>query len=474
MALGLSVAGVLLRRPWHDELFTLELARRPVGAILAALKLDSGPPGHYLLARCLEVLGLSGIVWLRLLSAVAVAAAVALLATVATRRWGAAAGWIAAGALVVHPVVLLAGVEGRAYGLLFLATAMVVALLEPGLTRRRAVGLAVVLAASCWVHSLGLVLCGAVLAAGALLAPGERRRVWAAAAAGLALQLPWVPVMLLQPREALEWMASLMRSPGAHLVLTPLGAASPSVDLSRWLELRPALPGLWWVAPIVGAVALIAGLTAPERRPLAALWAVPAGVVVGASLTVRPVYFPGRGDVLWVGAAVLMLAAMLARAGRVGVVVGAVLLLLGAGGVVRTLEGWHQAPRGPAADVASVLERFVEPGDVVVTTGWWGLDVRWALANHARELTWMTFPLETGRHPGWYSDREVGHDDGKALLDRLRPTIDSGARVWLLRSPPLASDRQLDEVAVSLGLVPRAAGGPLWQLWGPPARRSSD
>lgn len=473
MTLGLSLAGVLLRRPWHDELFTLELAHRSVRGILAALKFDSGPPGHYLLARCLEVLGLSGIVWLRLVSAVAVAAAVALLAAVATRRWGATAGWIAAGVLVVHPVVLLAGVEGRAYGLLFLASALVVALLEPGLTRRRAVGLAVVLAGSCWMHSLGLVLCGAVLVAGALLVPGERRRAWAAAAVGLALQLPWVPVMVWQPSESLEWMASLMRSSGAHLVLTPLGAASPSLDLSRWLELRPALPGLWWVAPIVGAVALIVGLRAAECRPLAALWAVPALAVVGASLALRPVYFPGRGDVLWVGAAVLILAVVLARAGRVGVVVGAVLLILGAGGVVRTLEGWHEASRGPAADVASVLERFVEPGDVVVTTGWWGLDVRWALAGRARDLTWMTFPLEAGRHPGWYSDREVGQYDPRVLLDRLRHGVEPGANVWLLRSPPLASDRQLDDVVTSLGLVPRAAGGPLWQLWGPPAHRGT-
>ncbi len=470
LTLGLSVAGVLLRRPWHDELFTLELARRPVGAILAALKLDSGPPGHYLLARCLEVLGLSGIVWLRVLSALAVAAAVAILSIVAARRWGTTAGWLAAGFLVLNPVVLLAGVEGRAYGLLFLASAIVVALVEPGLTRARAVILAVVLAASCWVHSLGLVLCGTVLVAGALLAPAERKRAWSAAAAGLALQLPWVPVMVQQPRESLEWMASLMRSPSLRLLVTPLAVASPSVDLARWLELRPALAGLWWLAPIMGAVALIMGLKVSERRLVTLLWAVPAVVVVGASLLLRPLYFPGRGDVLWVGAAVLMLAALLAGAGRVGMVVGIVLLALGAGGTARTLQSWHRTPQGPATDVAGVLERLVEPGDVVVTTGWWGLDVRWEMVQKGRKLTWMTFPLEAGRHPGWYSDGELRRGDGRALLDRLRQTVDTGARVWLLRSPPLTSDRQLDEVVNSLGLVPRAAGGPLWQLWGPSAQ----
>ncbi|HQR46380.1 MAG TPA: hypothetical protein PK598_10250, partial [Thermoanaerobaculia bacterium] len=54
-AIALGVAArcyLLLERPlWADEIFTLGLARRRVAGIVEALRVDSGPPLHYLLAR---------------------------------------------------------------------------------------------------------------------------------------------------------------------------------------------------------------------------------------------------------------------------------------------------------------------------------------------------------------------------------------------------------------------------------------
>ncbi len=476
VALLLGVTGALVRRPWHDELYTLELARRPVAAILEALSLDSGPPGHYLVARLFELAGLGGITPLRLLSAVAVAVAVALLAGFASHRWGPAAGWIAAAFLAVHPVTLLAATEARAYGLLFLASAVAaLSLAGDGPGRRRAVLLGAVLALACWVHALGLVLCLAVAAGTALLGRPGRTRVLGAVAAGLALQLPWLPVMLHQPPEAVAWMARIAREDGIRLLLAPLAAASPSADLSPWLGLEPAVPRLWWLAPLAGGLALAAGLAARDRRPLAVVWITAGGALLGGTFLLRPVYCPGRGDVLFTGAAVLLLAAALASRPRAGVVAAVLLAGLGAWGAGLTLTGWRTKPPGPEEGIAVALTRLAAPGDVVVTTAWWGLDVRWAMGQAGRGLEWLTFPLEAGKHPGWYDDGEAGPGTAAALLERLRREASGGRRVWIVRSPPLASDRRLDVVVGALGLVPRDFGPTgLWQLWGPaPVRRGS-
>ncbi len=466
--IGLGLTGALVRRPWHDELYTLELARRPVRAILEALRFDSGPPGHYLLARVLDVAGLGGIVPVRLLSVLAVALAVGLLVETARRRWGRGAAWIAAALLALHPVVLLASVEARAYGLLFLAAAAVVTLLEGELDGRRAALLALILASACWVHSLGLVLTGAVLVAGFLRETGQRLRVWGACGVALVLQLPWLPVMLRQPAAALAWMERVLRHAGARFVLTPLAVASPSADLSPWLDVRCAFGVLWWVAPVMGAFAVAAGIGDARRRPLVLSWLAPAAVLLAASMLLRPVYFPGRGDVLWTGAAVSLLAVGLVRMRRGGVVVALLLAAAGAGGAVLTIGGWHAAPPGPAETLAGTLQRFVRPGDVVVTTAWWGLDVRWAMGETGRQLDWLTFPPSAGRHPGWYDDREADPSAARDLLRLLEPARARGTGIWLVRSPALPSDRMLDGPAAALGLVPRVVDPDgLWQVWGP-------
>ncbi len=465
--LVVGLAGALVRRPWHDELYTLELARRPARAILEALVLDSGPPGHYLLAHVLSAAGLEGILWVRLLSVLSAAAAVAVLAVAAHRRWGERCGWLAAGLLAVHPVVLLAAVEARAYGILLLCGAAAVALLRNDLSASGTVALGAALALACWVHSLGLVLCFALLPAGALLARQARLRTWAAAAAALALHLPWIPVMARQPAEALEWMARVVREGGPRLAALPLAAASPLVDLSPWLDIRAPLPGTWWAASLLGLAALLTAAARTDERPLALLWGGAGAVVLAASFTLRPVYFPGRGDALWVGAAALLMAALLARLGRMGILLAAILVLAGGTAGLRTLALWRSQPEGPAAQAAHTLASLTRPGDLVITTGWWGLDVRWAMGREGRELEWRTFPPAAGLHPGWYSDREADPTAVEALLEQLAPRAAAGRRIWLLRSPPLPSDRLLDGVVVALGLTPRATGGPLWQIWGP-------
>jgi hypothetical protein len=63
--LGLALAALLprvlaaiVRPPWHGEYFTVWAAGLPLNELIAALRLDSGPPLPYVLVRILTFLGL--------------------------------------------------------------------------------------------------------------------------------------------------------------------------------------------------------------------------------------------------------------------------------------------------------------------------------------------------------------------------------------------------------------------------------
>ncbi|MEW6336657.1 MAG: hypothetical protein AB1625_04570, partial [Acidobacteriota bacterium] len=58
VALLLRAAAAAIRAPWHDEYFTAWAASIPWPDLLAALRVDSGPPLPYVLVRIGSVAGL--------------------------------------------------------------------------------------------------------------------------------------------------------------------------------------------------------------------------------------------------------------------------------------------------------------------------------------------------------------------------------------------------------------------------------
>jgi len=467
---ALGVAGSVVRQPWHDELYSLHLAGQSAPDILEALRVDSGPPGHYLVCRAVYLLGGQTVFWLRLPSVLAACLA-AFLVVVAAARLGPRTAWAAAALTAFHPLLLAAAVEARGYALLLAAAAAVSLMLASELGRRRAVGLALLLAAACWSHSLGVVLTGAVAVAAAAWDAASRRRAWLAVVAALASHLPWVPVMAAQPEASLVWMQRGWEEVPQWLRwLLPAAGTSPVSDVSLWVDLPPAVPAvvavgaLLWLALVAGA-----GWRRSDHIRLLLLWASAGLVLVVVSVVARPVYAPGRAEMAWLPAALLLAAAGGVRWRRWGV--SAVAVLAGAGALVGigAISAWASSPPPPEQAVARALAGAA-PGDVVVTTGWWSLRVRHALGGRAGRLDWRSWPPSAARHPGWY-------DDGEALLERgaadelaceLSVAQSRGAKVWLVRSPGLASDRLLDLVAGRLGLMPRAGEAPLWEVWGPP------
>lgn len=472
--LVLGAAGVLLRAPWHDELYTAELARRSLAGIVSALRLDSGPPGHYVIARLLADLGAGSVRWLRLPSLLGVVVGAAVLVR-AAGRITPAASWPAAVLLAAQPLLLAAAAEARSYGLLFAAVAGIVLLLTRPLEPRRALALAGLLAVAGWLHALGLVVAGAVFVAGFWLPRAERRRLWLAVLAALLLVLPWLPVMTRQPAAAVAWMRGAWEALPWWRWLLPLVEPAPGITLAPG-ALAFALPLV--VAAAAAAVWLTlvgAGLGRGGRvAALGVLWGASGAVLLAATAAWRPLWATGRSVLVIVPAALVIGAAGAARLRRVGWL--AVGLLAVAGFTVDGLwlAAWTRPAPDPALPAARALAAAA-PGDVVVVTGWWYLDVRHALGQRRDRLEWLTFPAEERTHPGWYDDglalsaaREL-----PVLQARLERARRDGHGVWLLRSPKLPSDAMLTPLTGALGLVPRAAERPYWELWGPPPSRPS-
>ncbi len=466
--LVLGGAALLLRSPWHDELYTAELAGRSAADILRALRLDSGPPGHYLVAWLLTRLGAGSVLWLRLPSLLGVVVGAVFVVRAAGRVVPTAA-WPAAALLAAHPLLLAAAAEARAYGLLFAVVAGAVLLLTGPLDHRRTVALAILLAAAGWLHALGLVVAGAVFVAGFWRPPSERHRVWLAVLAALLLMLPWLPVMTGQPVAAVAWMHGAWVSLPWWRWLLPLMEPAPGTTVAAGAT-APVLPAAVVAVTAVVWLVLVAAGAGRSRRVagLAALWAAAAAALLAVTAAGRPVWAAGRSALVVLPAAVVVASVGAVRLRRLGwLAVG----VLAAGGLAVDgvwISGWAGPAPDPAAGAARVLAAAA-PGDVVVVTGWWYLDVRHALGSRRDGLQWLTFPAVEADHPGWYDDglARVAAGELPVLQARLAEAQEQGHAVWLLRSPSLSSDAMLTPLAGALGLVPWAGEKPYWELWGP-------
>ena len=124
-----ALSGACLRPVWHDELYTLALARLPIGQLLSALVVDSGPPLHYLICHGLFVLvgwpegSMLGTLLVRLPSVLAFA--VLPWVVWKARPVGRRAGPWGPLLVVFWLPLVYCGTEARSYALLALVNAIV-------------------------------------------------------------------------------------------------------------------------------------------------------------------------------------------------------------------------------------------------------------------------------------------------------------------------------------------------------------
>jgi mannosyltransferase len=314
---GIAAAGAVLRlallarQPLgYDEDFTAAVVVRPLGEMLNVVSRDSAPPLFYVAEWLVAQLSRDAAA-LRLVPALAGIALIPLLAALARRVAGDAAGLWAAAFAAVLPATLLVSLNARMYapaGTLVVAAALLGwrAVERPSAARWAAYGLAG--AAAVWTDYFAAPALLGVLAALACLRPPRRTLAAAAVATGAAIAAiaPW----LLAAREQLGHAGQGFWTPpfGPTSVAGTLAQLFAGPPIDPGVPGREILQGLQVAAILAGCGALLAAAAAVRRMPAAGpgrraalfLPAACGGVVLLAAAGVwRPLFEARYAGIMW-------------------------------------------------------------------------------------------------------------------------------------------------------------------------------
>jgi hypothetical protein len=353
---------LVVREPFFDELFTLWMAAKPLGEILPALRLDSGPPLYYLVARFTDLGAL------RLLSlAFATAGFVALILW---RSLGPIR-LVAAALLAVYPPAVIYAADARAYAMCAALIGVAVLLVDA----KRPFAAAAALVVAAYAHFLAVLFLPILLLRG-------RRGAAALVAAGLAF-VPGAWLALSQPEEALAWQT-------AEHPLSALFSLSFVGNYPESLLRTPPQIVVWTIA----GVTLVALSRAWRFAPYVL---IPIAGAVVLAISGRDVYTPLRFESLLAVPLVLWLADSLSRWRRSAAVALAVVLVAGAGFTLwRGGAAFYAAPQNRWVAMVRTAEKIARRGEPLVVTGYYVLPAAVTL-----DRPFVAMPPEQLAHPGW-------------------------------------------------------------------------
>jgi mannosyltransferase len=396
---------------WIDEGLSVGIAHHPFLDIPGLLNQDGSPPLYYLLLH----------VWMgwfgdseRATHALSIVFALACIPTAwwaGTTLFGRTTGWICAGLAAIDPYLTAYGEETRMYTLLAFLSVLATLAYVRGVVdgRRRWLPLLVgALAAMLYTHNWALFYCVGLAVATVLFARAHAREGAIAAAATLVLYAPWIPTLLDQVQHT---GAPWSRAPSLHaLLLAPGGVLAGD-------------------APLVAfALAAGIGLAAVRRRDVvyALGTSVVVTVLVAWALSQLSPAWATRYFAVVLGAVLLLCAAGVARAGRLGVIALALVLVL-----------WtNNAPKADKSDVrevAALVAPYVRPGDLVLSTHPEQTPlVRYYLGSGARYAN----TLGPARDPQVYDWRDavdrLTAAKPRATLEPLLATVPPGGRLIVI------------------------------------------
>jgi hypothetical protein len=407
--LALRVPLLIVRAPFFDELFTRWIAGKSFAGILAALRLDSGPPLYYFVVHAI---GDPSIVATRALSLLC--AAVSIVLILRATNWAPAAALL----LAVFPPAVLFAADARAYAM----CAMFVTIAVLAIDRDRPVVASLALVLAAYSHYYGVLFFPILLvtAAGpaAIQPAGRRRYAWywryalgrrrfAALALAVVLFVPGFWLAMRQPAGAREWMTStwpdgLFVRPPVALAIIGAVAVLASLRINRYLFMV--------VVPLILAIAF--GVYVPMRFE----------AVIAAPL------------VLWIAASLrqnrFRLALMVALAGA-GVTWSALGFLDHAN---RPPDSFRQAAQWVSGNIAA--------NQNVVASGYCYLET---LMNGHPRVT--AFPPEQAEHPGWRALPQAGLRSPAGLFfwigERNAPELDVFVRGRRRIQPLFINDRAM-------------------------------
>jgi mannosyltransferase len=404
-------------RLWIDEGLSVGIASHPFFDIPGVLRQDGSPPLYYmLLSLWIDVFG-SGEARTHALSVVFALLTIPTAWAGARALFGDRAAWIAALLAAVNPFITYYAQETRMYALLVLLSTVVAATFAVGFVQRRRRWLpafSVSLVLIVLTHNWGFFLAaGTVVALIPLWRASSARRALlrdAALAYGAAavLYLPWVPTLVSQARHT---GAPWSDAPNPHAILNGLtnllGGAAPAMAFG-----------------LAAGVGLAAVLAAPRRAPRSraaealAVMSVAALALAWLASQASPAW-ASRYFAIFLGPVLLLGAAGLARAGKLGLVVVLILVVFWFDPRTRQINA-----KSDAHKTAVLVQDRLRPGAVVV-------------AVHPEQGPLMHYYLPTdlglrwANAMGWVEDPMVF--DWRDAVDRLKaakptPTADAFVR----------------------------------------------
>lgn len=184
---------------WTDELFTLSVAPKPWGEIVARLARDIHPPLYYFQLHLVSLATGASVEWFRAVSAAWALGLTALMDRLWVKDWAPAQRWMALSLVALSPCLLLYGRMARSYSMqaalaLLAVWAMGRWLESPPGGWRKAAPAALAAAALLYAHYVpGLAILGGFAVAGARRAGWFRWGVLTLSV--LALYAPWMWVL---------------------------------------------------------------------------------------------------------------------------------------------------------------------------------------------------------------------------------------------------------------------------------------
>lgn len=415
---------------WIDEGLSVGIASHPFTEIPGLLRQDGSPPLYYLALHIwMNLFGTSEAAT-HMLSVCAALLAIPAAYWAASGVFGRRAAWIAAAFAALNPFLTVYAQETRMYALIVLLSVLATgAFLRAFVLRERRYlpVLALLLVLLLYTHNWSLFFVLAIVAGAAFCLwqnGADRKEIQAAALALGAVVLvfaPWVPTLLFQ---AAHTGAPWSRSPSPSGLLQ-----GPAALLSGQGSAVALL-----LAGGSGLAAILAGRRRPEREAVLAILVV-AGVTLvtaWAFSQVSPAW-ANRYLAVLLGPIVLLAAAALPRAGRLGLVAIALILILW---VSYTPSPDKSNVRTVAQELAPALQR----GDVVLSTHPEQISV---LEHYLPDGLNYATPLGPVADPGVMDWRDAlarlraSHPD-----EKLTPILDGlpeGSRIVLLR--PIVRDR---------------------------------
>jgi mannosyltransferase len=334
---------------WIDEGISVGIAHHHWTSIPHLLRQDGSPPLYYML------LGL----WIRVfgdserathaLSLLFALACIPLAYATARSLFDRRTALICAALVAFDPFLTYYGQETRMYALEAFLSLLVALAYVNGIVRGQRPWAAVLVVATAlmvYTHNWGLFLCLALAVTTAVFVR-ERLRLFAVVAAAVAvLYLPWVPTVLEQVRHTgAPWSSK----PSFHeLLLAPGGVLGGDAA--------------YVVFVLAAAAAAAAGLALGAPRTERALAGI-VGVAILAAWVVSQVSpaWTTRYFAVILGPVVLLAAAAIARAGKLGAVALVVVLFL--------WWGYNVSDnKEDARQVAAAVAPGLHPGELVVST----------------------------------------------------------------------------------------------------------